>query len=101
MYVVLSTYTAPLEEIDFVLPDHSEWLAKHYEAGDFLMSGRREPRVGGVIIARPMLRGKLDAILATDPFAYKHMVHYEVIEFSATRTAKELNWINEALVNQD
>lgn len=100
MYVVLSTYTAPLEEIDFVLPDHAEWLAKRYEAGDFLMSGRREPRTGGVIIARAMARGKLDAILATDPFAYKHLVHYEVIEFSATRTAKELNWINETLVNR-
>lgn len=100
MYVVLSTYTAPLEEIDFVLPDHAEWLTKHYGAGDFLMSGRREPRVGGVIIARPMLRGKLDAILSTDPFSYRHLVHYEVIEFSATRTAKELNWINETLVAQ-
>lgn len=100
MYVVLSTYTAPLEEIDYVLPDHAEWLTKHYEAGDFLMSGRREPRVGGVIIARQMVRGKLDAILSTDPLSYRHLVHYEVIEFSATRTAKELNWINETLVAQ-
>lgn len=100
MYVVLSTYTAPIEEIDLVLPDHAEWLTRHYEAGEFLMSGRREPRVGGVIIARPMLRGKLDAILATDPFSYRHLVHYEVIEFSATRTARELNWINEALITQ-
>lgn len=100
MYVVLSTYTAPIEEIDLVLPDHSEWLTKHYEAGHFLLSGRREPRVGGVIIARPMLRGKLDAILSTDPFSYRHLVHYEVIEFSATRTARELNWINETLIAQ-
>ncbi|MGH3449280.1 MAG: YciI family protein [Haloechinothrix sp.] len=100
MYVVLSTYTAPIAEIDYVLPDHSEWLTKQYEAGHFLFSGRREPRVGGVIIARPMLRGKLDAILATDPFAYRHLVHYEVIEFSATRTARELNWINEALISK-
>lgn len=100
MYVVLSTYTAPIEEIDFVLPDHAEWLTKHYEAGDFLMSGRREPRVGGVIIARQMLRGKLDAILATDPFAFRHLVHYEVIEFNATRTARELNAVNEALASR-
>jgi uncharacterized protein YciI len=98
MYVVLSTYTAPIEEIDLVLPDHAEWLTKHYEAGDFLLSGRREPRVGGVIIARQMLRGKLDAILSTDPFAFRHMVHYEGIAFSATRTARELNRVNENLV---
>lgn len=97
MYVVLSTYTAPIEEIDFVLPDHAAWLDKHYEAGDFLMSGRREPRVGGVIIARSMPRGKLDAILSMDPFSYRHLVHYEVIEFRATRTAREINALNEAL----
>lgn len=97
MFVVLSTYTAPIEEIDLVLPDHAEWLTKHYQAGDFLLSGRRSPRVGGVILARQMLRGKLDAILATDPFSYRHMVRYEVIEFDATRTARQLNSINEAL----
>lgn len=94
----MSTYTAPIEEIDLSLPDHAEWLTKHYETGEFLVSGRRAPRVGGVIIARAMARGKLDAILATDPFSYRHLVHYEVIEFSATRTARELNWMNEALV---
>lgn len=97
MYVVLSTYTAPIEEIDLVLPDHAQWLTKHYAAGDFLMSGRRQPRVGGVIIARQMLRGKLDALLSTDPFMFRHMVHYEVIEFTATRTARQLNWLNESL----
>ncbi|WP_028850028.1 YciI family protein [Thermocrispum municipale] len=100
MYVVLSTCTAPIEEIDLVLPDHAEWLTKHYEAGDFLLSGWRTPRVGGVILARRMPRGKLDAILATDPMAYRHLVHYEVIEFEATRTARELNDINEALATR-
>ena len=97
MYVVLSTCTAPIEEIDLLLPDHAEWLSRHYETGDFLVSGWRRPRVGGVILARRMPRGKLDAILATDPLAYRRLVHYEVIEFEATRTARELNHINEAL----
>ncbi|ANN15333.1 YciI family protein [Amycolatopsis orientalis] len=98
MYVVLLTYTAPIEEIDYVLPDHAEWLTKQYEHGHFLASGRRNPRIGGVIITRPMARGKLDAILATDPFSVKHMAAYEVIEFSPTRTAPELRAVNEAVV---
>ncbi|RZQ63586.1 YciI family protein [Amycolatopsis suaedae] len=99
MYVVLLHYTAPLEEIDYVLPDHAEWLARQYEHGNFLASGRRNPRTGGVIIARPMLRGKLDAILATDPFALNHLATYEVIEFSATRTAPEFSPVNEAVAH--
>ncbi|HKS44724.1 MAG TPA: YciI family protein [Amycolatopsis sp.] len=96
MYVVLLNYVVSLEEIDLLLPDHVEWLEKHFAAGEFLMAGRRNPRVGGVIITRPMLRGKLDTILATDPFKINHVATYEVVEFAATRTAPELFMLNEA-----
>lgn len=99
MYVVLVNYTAPLEEIDYALADHADWLTRHFESQHFLASGRRNPRIGGVIIARPMARGKLDAILATDPFALQHLATYEVIEFSATRTAAELSRVNEAVAH--
>jgi uncharacterized protein YciI len=95
MYVVLLNYTAPIEEIDYALPGHVEWLARQYEHNHFLISGRRSPRIGGVIIARPMSRGKLDAILGTDPFVVKHLAKYEVIEFIATKTAPELRFANE------
>jgi len=86
-----------MEEVDFVLPDHAKWLEKHFQAGDFLAAGRRNPRTGGVIITRPMSRGKLDAVLASDPFAVAHVASYEVIEFSATRTAPEVRLLNEAV----
>ncbi|QWF82194.1 YciI family protein [Amycolatopsis sp. CA-230715] len=99
MFVVLQTYTAPIEEIDYVLPDHAEWLTKQYENGHFLASGKRNPCTGGVIVTRPMPRGKLDAILATDPFALQHLASYEVIEFSPTRTAPELRLVNEAVAH--
>jgi uncharacterized protein YciI len=97
MYVVLLTYTGPLEDIDRALPDHVDWLTRQYEAGYFLASGRRNPRTGGVIIARPMSRLKLDAILATDPFAMGKLAGYEVIEFQATKTAPELASVRETL----
>src|SRR5437879_9638234 len=97
MYVVLLTYTAPLEEVDYVLPDHAKWLDKHFQSGEFLASGRRNPSTGGVILVRPMPRGKLDAVLASDPFAIRHLAAYEVLEFAATRTAPELRLINEAI----
>ncbi len=80
-----------------MLPGHADWLTEQYEHGHFLASGRRDPRIGGVIITRPMVRGKLDAILATGPFSIKHMAVYEVIEFSPTRTAPELRAVNEAV----
>lgn len=101
MYVVTITYTAPLQEVDYALPDHAEWLAKQYEAGLFLASGRTDSHDGGVIIARPMPRGKLDAVLATDPFAIQHLVRYDVTAFEATRTAPELTKFNEAVRHEE
>ncbi|MEU6149362.1 YciI family protein [Actinosynnema sp. NPDC047251] len=96
MYIVLLEYIKPLAEVDYTLPDHVDWLNKQYEAGYFLASGRQTPRVGGVIITRPMPRGKLDALLATDPFAVQKLARHRVVEFRATKTAPELAKVNEA-----
>ncbi|MDQ3402820.1 MAG: YciI family protein [Actinomycetota bacterium] len=101
MYVVLITYTAPLEEIDYVLPDHAEWLGKQYAAGYFLASGRQKPHTGGVVIAAPMSKDKLVSLLATDPFAQRGLVHHEVIEFQANRTCRSLMSVNEALLSKE
>lgn len=98
MFIVRLTYKAPIEEIDYLLPDHIEWLAKHYDAGYFLCSGRQPAQLGRVIIARPMPIAKLEALLATDPLAMARMARHEVIEFQATRTAPDMARVNEALV---
>jgi uncharacterized protein YciI len=90
MYVVLLEYKAPEADIDAALADHSEWISQHYDAGDFIAAGRRESHIGGVIIARAMSRGRLEAILATDPFALRKLTRHEVIEFQALRTIPEL-----------
>ncbi|ANZ36300.1 hypothetical protein BBK82_09720 [Lentzea guizhouensis] len=98
MFIVLLEYVAPLEQIDYALPDHREWVEKQYERGLFLASGRQVPRTGGVIITRPMPRGKLEALLATDPWAEQRLVKHKIIEFEATRTADELTKLNEAVL---
>jgi uncharacterized protein YciI len=99
MYIVILAYTAPREEIDYLLPDHIEWLTRHYEAGRFLCSGRQPTHAGRVIITRPMPRAKLEALLATDPLHVARMVSHQVVEFEATRTAPELARVNEALAS--
>ncbi|WP_024874879.1 YciI family protein [Saccharomonospora piscinae] len=99
MYVVLLTYTAPLAEIDYVLPDHAEWLGRQFEHGTVLASGRRADRRGEVLLVRPMSEGKLEATLATDPLLLRHLAHHEIVEFAATRTGPELRAFNEALAH--
>ncbi|WP_410631945.1 YciI family protein [Amycolatopsis sp. cmx-4-83] len=99
MYIALLTYTAPETEVDYALPDHSKWVRKQFTKGLFLVCGKGSGAADHVILTRPMLRGKLDAVLASDPFVVQRLARYDVIEFAATRTAQELQAINEALAS--
>jgi uncharacterized protein YciI len=97
MFVLELTYTVPNDQIDALLPEHNEWLAKHYEAGLFLAAGRKQPRDGGVIIATAPSRAAIEAVVATDPLLIKRATEYRITEFLATTTAPALDAYREQL----
>ena len=90
MFVVLLTYTQPLEKLEPHLPAHRQFLAGHYASGVLVASGPQIPRSGGVIIARGVTREQLLALLAEDPFAQNALADYQVIEFQARACAPQL-----------
>jgi uncharacterized protein YciI len=90
MFIVTLTYTAPLERIDAYLPAHRAWLDEQYARGLFLMSGRKEPRDGGIIIAHAASRAELESVLRDDPFGQAGLATYAIIEFVPTMTAEAL-----------
>jgi uncharacterized protein YciI len=88
MFAITLTYTAPLDEVDASTPEHIEWIATHTDAGEFLTSGRRVPRTGGVILAPSEVGAeKLAEIIAQDPFHQRGLAEYEVTEFTPRTTA--------------
>ena len=95
MYIVSLTYKASLEAIDKELNNHIDYLKKQYAAGNFLASGRKIPRNGGVILAKTQSREELDEILKQDPFNQNNLADYEVIEFVPSMTSKELSYLLE------
>ncbi|MBP8759685.1 MAG: YciI family protein [Parabacteroides sp.] len=95
MYIVSLTYKASLEAIDKELNNHIDYLKKQYAAGNFLASGRKIPRNGGVILAKAQSREELDEILKQDPFNQNNLADYEVIEFVPSMTSKELSYLLE------
>ncbi|MET8903352.1 YciI family protein [Streptomyces sp. NPDC048232] len=97
MFVLELSYTAPLEAVDAVLPDHVAWLDELYGQGVFLASGRKEPRDGGVIIAVAEDRARIEEITAGDPFVRAGVCAYRVTEFVATKTAPALEPYRETL----
>ena len=51
MFIIALTYIRPMADIEANLQAHRQFLDKYYAAGTFLLSGRKEPRNGGIIIA--------------------------------------------------
>ena len=81
MFVVLLSYTKPLEEVDALMRDHVRFLEECYRAGIFIASGRQVPRTGGVILATTPKRVDLEMILKEDPFVREGAAEIEIIEF--------------------
>lgn len=90
MFILLPTYQAPLHEVDALLDVHREWLNKHFEAGIFLLAGRREPRDGGFILAADGDRAEMERLAATDPFATAGVARYDVLEVRPTGGAPDV-----------
>lgn len=90
MYLIDLEYQVPLERVDAALEAHVAFLHRQYGQGTFLLSGRKVPRSGGIILARGISRDELEAILQGDPFCQRGFARYTVTEFVASMTAPGL-----------
>ncbi|HET8695368.1 MAG TPA: YciI family protein [Aquabacterium sp.] len=84
LYLILLDYLRPLSEVDAHLEPHRAFLRRHFEAGHFLLSGPKEPRTGGVILARARTEQEVSKWIAEDPFYQQGIARFEVIAWSAT-----------------
>jgi uncharacterized protein YciI len=73
-----------------------EYLKKNYAAGTFLFSGRREPRTGGVIVARAGARAEVEVFVKEDPFLIEGVAEYKIVEFLPSMTALDLDGYRES-----
>ncbi|MFD0794342.1 YciI family protein [Mucilaginibacter litoreus] len=86
MFVIELQYTAPLEEIDKHMSAHVKYLQKYYKADVFLISGRKVPRTGGLIIAQADSREILEMIIADDPFHKHKLAEFTITEFLSSQS---------------
>jgi uncharacterized protein YciI len=90
MFVIELVYKASLEEIDAHMAAHVRFLKKYYAAGKFLVSGRKIPREGGIILAVAETREEIEAIAAEDPFHRHGLADFRIIEFRASQKADDI-----------
>lgn len=90
MFVILLNYVKPLSEVDRFVAEHRKFLESYYASGHFLLSGRQEPRMGGVILAKAKTREEIERIVLNDPFHREHIADYDIIEFLPSMAATQL-----------
>lgn len=85
LFIIDLNYQAPLEELDEAMKAHVKFLDEHYQAGDFITSGRKVPRTGGIIIARAESKEEVEQWMQADPFYKKNLSDFTVTEFMASQ----------------
>jgi len=90
MFIIELTYIQPLSIVDNFVAEHRAFLERHYATGQFLLSGRKEPRTGGFILANAASREALELILQEDPFQREGIAQYAVTEFLPSMAAPGL-----------
>jgi uncharacterized protein YciI len=90
MFVVELIYKADLAEIDARMRAHMAFLKQHYAEGRFLVSGRKIPREGGVILALGKSRAEIETIMREDPFCKDGLAEFRIIEFRASQRAPDI-----------
>lgn len=97
MFIVSLNYIAPITEVEKHLESHIQYLKKHYDLENFLASGRKVPRTGGIILVNVNTREELDRIVEEDPFHKNHVASYDITQFVPTMTHPQLDPFKETI----
>jgi uncharacterized protein YciI len=89
MFIVNLTYIKPVEEVEKHLAEHIIFLNKYYDNGNFICSGRKNPRTGGVIICNAKNMKEVNEIISKDPFYENGIANYDILEFQPTKYAED------------
>ena len=90
MFVIELSYKVDLAEIDAHMAAHVRYLKKYYASGNFLVSGRKIPRDGGIILAVGRSREQIQAIMEEDPFHARGLADFRIVEFRASQRADDM-----------
>ena len=90
MFIIELVYKADLAAIDAHMAAHVAFLKKYYASGNFLVSGRKIPRDGGIILAVAKSRERIEAIIREDPFHERGLADFRIIQFRASQRADDI-----------
>ncbi|MFN7038869.1 MAG: YciI family protein [Alphaproteobacteria bacterium] len=85
MFIISIIYKVEIEKIENFLEEHKNFLDEYFAKNIFVVSGRKTPRTGGIIIADNISKTEINDIIKQDPFYINDLAEYEIIEFIPTK----------------
>lgn len=95
MFIISLTYKKSLEKVDAELEKHVVFLKKQFALGNFIASGRKIPRTGGIILSQVKNKSEIEKIIQNDPFYQKDLADYDITEFIPSMVSDKLHCLLE------
>jgi uncharacterized protein YciI len=93
-FIVEITYKVSFEELQGVLPSHRAFLDEGYAKGMLLMSGPKNPKTGGMVVARANNEKEIKEYFERDPYHTKNLAEYRFVEFTPVKHSELIkSWI--------
>lgn len=96
MYLLIVSYTKPVEEVAPSVPSHGEWVKKYFNEGIFLIAGPKKNKFGGAILVKSIDRAQLNKIISEDSFITNDVAEYQIIDFDCKVAALGLEQLTSA-----
>ena len=96
MYLLVVSYTKPVEEVAPYVQSHSDWVKKHFNSGVFLLAGPKKNKFGGAILVKSIERCELNKIISEDSFVVGDVAEYQIIDFDCKVSAAGLEMLTAA-----
>jgi uncharacterized protein YciI len=90
MFLIMLQYIRPVAAVEHYMEAHTAFLQKHFDSGRFILSGRRKPKSGSVILCNAATRREVEEIMSEDPLERFQLALYEIIEFEPTKYANTM-----------
>jgi uncharacterized protein YciI len=85
VYLMISKYLRPLDEVDDARDEHMAFLAGLEERGLVVTAGRQDPPNGGVILFDVDTEAEALELIAEDPYVKKGLAAYQATGWKPTR----------------
>jgi len=85
VYLMISTYLVPLDEVDRLRDQHLAFLDTLEQRGLVVSAGRQDPPAGGVVILDVAGEAEAVEVMAQDPYVLAGAAEYRATGFTPSR----------------